>query len=332
VTTPTPTSTGSPVATPVAEATAYPAGSLYVANNSGIPTPVQGSTPPPIVFSISIFAPGANGNATPLGTIGGGATGLLSPRTPAVDAAGRIYVPNGAASITVYAPGASGNVAPVETIAGSNTGLRYPQAVALDSTGNIYVADDGAGEIFNFGPFKPGTQNTAPIGMIGGPEAQFGGGPLALTIFDGLIYTSTSSTNGSPTIIEAFPVGTSGTNVQPVSTLGSSDFDFLVGVAFDANHNAYVETSTSQTLDVFANVGGSVPSGNATPSESYAAGQSDGYGPALDSAGNIYVATDEPDAIEVFPPYVAGASGISATRTIAGSNTGLDRPDGVAIH
>jgi sugar lactone lactonase YvrE len=327
-----PISSPNPSATPTGTPTAYPTGSLYVTNDSGVPTPVQGSSPAPIVWSVSIFAPNANGNATPLGTIAGSNTGLTAPVAVAVDGAGRIYVADEAAAITVFAPGANGNATPIETISGSKTGLKNPQSIALDSSGNIYVADDGAQEILDFGPLTPGTQNIAPLAVIGGAGANFGTGPSCLTIFSGQIYTCTGSENGSPTQIESFPLGTSGMSAAPSSTLTSSDFDYLVGVAFDPSGNAYVETTTSQTLDVFNNTGGAAPTGNAPPAEMYASGQSDGYGPALDAAGNVYVADGEPNSVEVFPPFVSGESGAAAIRTIAGSNTGLDRPSGLAVH
>src|SRR5882762_87736 len=76
---------------------------LYVANE------VFGS-------SITVYAPGASGNATPVATIAGGNTGLSFPFGVALDGAGNIYVTNsassvgGSTSITVYAAGASGNV------------------------------------------------------------------------------------------------------------------------------------------------------------------------------------------------------------------------------
>src|SRR6266581_2308108 len=107
---------------------------LYVANE------VFGS-------SITVYAAGASGNATPTATIAGGNTGLDFPAGIALDGAGNIYVANSGGnitvdgSITVYAAGASGNATPTATIAGGNTGLSIPQGIALDGTGNIYVAN-----------------------------------------------------------------------------------------------------------------------------------------------------------------------------------------------
>src|SRR6266550_3612692 len=107
---------------------------LYVANYFG--------------NSITVYAAGASGNATPTATIAGGNTGLNFPQGIALDGAGNIYVTNiNSNSITVYAAGASGNAPPTATIAGDNTGLVNPAGITLDGAGNIYVGNDGGNSI-----------------------------------------------------------------------------------------------------------------------------------------------------------------------------------------
>jgi hypothetical protein len=86
--------------------------------------------------SVTVYAAGAKGNATPIATIKGANTLLDQPLGIALDAAGRIYVANSATTsaqyrITVYAAGATGDVAPVVTISGSNTGLSVPSHLAF---------------------------------------------------------------------------------------------------------------------------------------------------------------------------------------------------------
>src|SRR6267143_3182572 len=101
---------------------------LYVANYFG--------------NSITVYAAGASGNATPTATIAGGNTGWYNPAGIALDGAGNIYVANdGGSSITVHAAGASGNVTPMATIAGANTGLSFPYGIAVDGAGNIYATN-----------------------------------------------------------------------------------------------------------------------------------------------------------------------------------------------
>jgi sugar lactone lactonase YvrE len=99
------------------------AGQLYVANCGCLGGAVA---------SITRYAAGATGNATPTATIAGSNTRLTGPAGIAVDAAGRLYVTNFGSngisvdSITVYAASATGNATPTATIAGSNTGLSAP--------------------------------------------------------------------------------------------------------------------------------------------------------------------------------------------------------------
>src|SRR5438552_2375633 len=126
---------------------------LYVANE------VFGS-------SITVYAPGASGNATPTASIAGGNTGLSFPVGIALDGAGNIYVTDVSGnSVTVYAPGASGNTTPTATIAGGNTGLGRPAGIALDGAGNIYVANSG-GSITVYAAGASG--NATPMVTIAG--------------------------------------------------------------------------------------------------------------------------------------------------------------------
>lgn len=81
------------------------AGNIYVANLWGTG-----------LGSVTVYGPGAAGDARPLRMISGAATKLGSPTAVALDAYDTLYVANAAGSVTVYEPGAHGNVAPVRTI------------------------------------------------------------------------------------------------------------------------------------------------------------------------------------------------------------------------
>ena len=122
------------------------------------------------VDTVTVYAPGASGNAAPIRTITGSATGMDGAAFDAVDSSGTLYVTNGYAnSVTIYAPGANGNAAPLATIAGSNTNINRPQGIALDSGGNMYVANSGGTSIVVFAAGSNG--NVAPIRTIGGSNA-----------------------------------------------------------------------------------------------------------------------------------------------------------------
>jgi hypothetical protein len=81
---------------------------------------------------VSVFAPGSNGNVTPISIIAGTNTKLDSPLGIAANPSGEIVVANTFANrISVFAAAANGDVAPISTIAGPDTNLRNPNAVAL---------------------------------------------------------------------------------------------------------------------------------------------------------------------------------------------------------
>src|SRR5438093_3173997 len=150
---------GSPV-TYTATGTGRVTGKLYVANYVG--------------NSITVYAAGASGNATPTATIAGGNTGLNFPDGVALDGAGNIYVINDfGSSITVYAAAASGDATPAATIAGGNTGLSCPYGIAVDGAGNIYVSNANVfplGSITVYGAGASG--NVTPTATISGSNTR----------------------------------------------------------------------------------------------------------------------------------------------------------------
>jgi 6-phosphogluconolactonase (cycloisomerase 2 family) len=134
--------------------------------------------------AIFIYAPSANGNATPIGIIQGSQTGLSQPYGVALDASGNIYAANvGNTSVTVYAAGSTGNVAPTHTLAGTRTQLAGPHQLALDSSSNIYVAnsayDSGKGSLTVYAAGANG--NVAPIETIAGSKTKLDG-PIGIAL------------------------------------------------------------------------------------------------------------------------------------------------------
>lgn len=130
-------------------------GNIYVANfESGACGP-RGS--------VTVYAPGASGDAAPSFSIGGDKTGLDGPLGVAVDSSGKIYVANQQHSATVYAAGAHGNVAPIQKIDILDFS---PFGIGVDASGNIYVSGDNQVSVY-----APGaTGNATPIRVIGGDK------------------------------------------------------------------------------------------------------------------------------------------------------------------
>jgi hypothetical protein len=107
-------------------------GYMYVTNFEGGPLGAG---------SITIYAPGSNGDVAPSATITGSRTELNEPFFGiAVDSTRKIYVanvasPTGPTTITAYAPGSHGNVRPIYTITGNSTGLTHPLGLAIGPIG-----------------------------------------------------------------------------------------------------------------------------------------------------------------------------------------------------
>ena len=146
-------------------------GTLYVSNTGASSGTFDGS--------ITVYAPGAQGNAAPIRVISGQNTGLVDPVGLTLDSAGYLYVANGyfitdqtgnnvfTGEVLVFAPGANGDVAPVRTISGSKTLFSNPaKGVAVDSQGWIYVTDR---DILVFAPGANG--DIAPSQHIVNPNS-----------------------------------------------------------------------------------------------------------------------------------------------------------------
>src|SRR2546426_671829 len=254
------------------------AGRLYVTN--------------PGPNTVTVFAAGASGNATPATTIStispANQTGY--PTGIALDAAGNVYVTNNQyratgngiyPSVTVYAPGAGGTAAPTRTITGAHTGMNGPVGIARDAAGNLYGANAG----------------NSCCGLVN-----------SITV-----YGARARGDAAPT---ATIVG------------GNTGLDGPSAGAVDAAGHLYVANADGNSITVY----GSRATGNATPSATITGGSTGLYRPvgiALDVAGRIYVANSGDNSITV---YAAGASGNAAPLlTIAGATTGLNAPLGITF-
>jgi NHL repeat-containing protein len=120
--------------------------------------------------AVLVYAPGANGDATPIQKITGPSTQLLAHVTGvSLDSAFDIYVTSRSAHkhgrVTVYAPSATGDAAPLSMLAGPATTLDVVDKVELDPSDQIFVTNDSAVDVFAAGA----TGNAAPSAAIAGP-------------------------------------------------------------------------------------------------------------------------------------------------------------------
>jgi hypothetical protein len=308
--------------------------------------------------SVTVYPPLAAGtgilNEAPGAVIAGSKTLLDSSSGIALDSHGNIYVANESGGavvrhersdqgrVTVYAAGSSGNIAPIATISGASTGLSFPLSIALDSADNIYVANAGTANTSD--KVQSGSSITVyAAGSTGNasPIATIAGSNTGLYDLSGIAIDSSGNlyTEGCPGghcfSINVYPPGSNG-NVSPATTI-SEGLNFPVGIALDSSRNIYVLNTEGLTVP-----GGAIviyPAGSSGVASPIATIYSNftelsgAAGIALDSSGQIYVANSFVGSGGNISIYPAGsyATGVPPTSTIAGPDTQLSNPRGVAV-
>jgi hypothetical protein len=168
--------------------------------------------------SVTEFAKGANGNATPIATIAGNRTGLNLPSGIALDSAGNVFVTNQGGgpgrdgSVTEFAKGANGNATPIATIAGNKTGLDAPEDLTMDASGTLFVSNSDGGSVTEFA--KGANGNTAPTATIRGSATRLDGPAGVRLDSAGDLFVAMTFPN---TVLE-FAKGATG-NASPIATI-----------------------------------------------------------------------------------------------------------------
>lgn len=287
--------------------------------------------------SVTVYASGSTGNASPIRTITGSNTLLDDPIDIAVDNHGRTYVANygngstAIGTVTVYAAGATGNATPVQTISGSNSKIQGPDGIALDPlNGDIYVSNTDFGSSFSVDVYGAhATGNVRPKARIAGHNARLSF-PTGLTLDpSGNIFVP----NGNNKTITVYAAGSKG-DVAPIRIInGRHELD-PEKLALDSSENTYVSNFTLSTVVVY----GAGASGMPTPIRTIK-GSKTGlhfpWGVTLDGSSNIYVVnefggTSSYGSVTVYAPGTA--ENVSPINTISGSATALADPRGIAIH
>jgi hypothetical protein len=366
--TPAPTPTPVPTPTPIG-ATPTPSPqplytSLYVLNqgiNAG-----QGNA------TVSVYAIGANGNATPMRNVV--LNSNLTAGSVAVDAHGNLYVGYLEGEIDVYGPTENGSDSPLYSLIGDvNTSTQLePVAMTFDSSGDLVTIgtttiNGGNGTTAEALVFRAGASGNSvdPINAwnFGSPYISLSGqtgGYVSSLATDGGGYTyvagglANSPLSNAPGIYVA-PPGASGNAVHAsrivpdgtTTTIPTSVIDgTLAATALDGSGTIYEsqfnggEFVGGQILligqiNVFS-AGATGGTTNVAPVRSITGtpinlivGQGTPALPIAVSGSNIYVANGSTNTVFV---YSATSSGNAAPlQTIAGSNTQLDFPIGVAV-
>ncbi|MBV8374038.1 MAG: hypothetical protein JO302_00880 [Candidatus Eremiobacteraeota bacterium] len=171
--------------------------------------------------TVTEFAQGASGNATPIATIGTGS--LFAPECIALDSAGTLYVADDdVGGVLEFPAGSSGSAPPATTISGTNPNFDQPLCLAVDGSGALYVSDMTP-QIAKFA--LGATGNAVPVARITGSLTNLTGPVFALAVdAAGTIYAGTSTTPGA---IDEFSAGANG-NVSPAATIPTTDGVFAV--------------------------------------------------------------------------------------------------------
>jgi hypothetical protein len=165
-------------------------GQLYVLNSGGVPAN----------RTVTVYAPGATGNAAPVATIGGIEVDQGNLNAIAVDLLDQLYVSEDLPGvISVYPPGAAGSAVPVRRINGPSTRLGTVSGMDFDADNNLYVANGD--DVLVFGPAANG--DTAPTRVISGVHTGISEGFNLAVQPDGTIYVGdfdAGLTNGRITV------------------------------------------------------------------------------------------------------------------------------------
>ena len=319
------------------------------------PSPTTTAAPPPINKSalstalfvanggnyVTIYPLGSSGNVAPIASIDGGATGLSSPMSVALDPRGNIYVLND-----------QGKPSPFATITGPNTGLKSSKSVAVDSAGKIYTAslESSFGCDANISVFHAlSNGNVNPVATICGDDTHVSN-PFGVAVDSSRnIYTTSLGGGGlNSAAILVFAPGSNGDS-PPLRTITGPNTGLTspVAIALDSHSNIYVTSNDERgtrggvgTITIFA----ANADGDVKPLSTIN-GPTPRHVPhmipivrlgaiAVDPTGNIYVAAMSSDpaseeSILVYPPHASGNA--KPIATITGDDTAIFGAAGIAI-
>lgn len=205
--------------------------------------------------SLTEYAAGVHGAATPIVTIHGSSTDLDDPTGVAVDPSGDVFAANaGSSSITEYAVGAAGDAPPVTTIAGAKTALDQPASLSY-SNDELWVTDpsDNLVEAFSAGV----AGNVLPALTFGGAKTRLDH-PVAVSAgaFDISVWVVNAPAVGTPSLVE-FDTQRPG-NTAPDTRIAGSRTGLVQpdAVVAEGDDDVWVADRATNTLSSFDDFGG----------------------------------------------------------------------------
>lgn len=284
--------------------------------------------------TILAFTAGANGAVSPVSTL---QTDLYL-ESLATDASGQIYVSGYSATssfarIEVYAAGASGSATPTRSLTLSS--VNAPISMTVDASSNLYTVDS-AGLINVYSPTASGS--ATPTRQISGSSTAIGTLSGIAVDSSGAIYVSEVSPTGGSTVL-TFAAGASG-NIAPTRSFTLPGTSVVpLGIALDSSNNIYVTvdgTSTPYTSSIYEYAAGAGTGAAPTRTISGSATEMTTDGALrVDSAGNIYVAVQNPSgagyaySLMEFSSSASGNVSPKAAMTSTAWTNGISQ---IAIH
>ena len=292
--------------------------------------------------NITVFAPGANGNVSPVRVLSGPRLGSHRPAIMAVDQRGYLYVTSatlkgGDDTVRVFGPDAAGNAVPERVLAGPRSGIRASSGLAVDRRGRLYVGNnrrESPEQSAGITVYEPGASGDAiPVRQLfgGGHRYDNLGAPDRIALGRGdsvyvrtiaalAVYSPTARDMTEPAryVVRTTP-GPQYARISAPNLFVLDPHDSLYAVAGD-------------TIEVYP------PgySGSGDPVRRIAGPRTGLRGVkdmTMDRQGRLYVLLPGPRADSALVQvYHRGASGdVPPARTIAGARTRLSLPTNIAV-
>ena len=277
--------------------------------------------------SVTVYGRVASGDAAPLRILAGPLTGLVGPRSVAVDPVHDELVVTNATTgtLTVHARAAGGNLAPLRTLAGPATGLLGPESALVDPIHDEIVVANGFGQAIRVYA-RTASGDAAPVRTLSGAATGLSG-PFGVALDS--VHGELAVTNITSGSVSVFSRTASG-NAAPLRTLAGAATGLAGprGVAVDPVHDEiFVANIASGAVTVYARTAG----GNAAPLRTLAGpltGLNLPVGVAVDPIKDELLVVG-PGSVRVFPRTASGNVGPS--RVLTGGATGLVAPTFAAV-
>ncbi|HXW79948.1 MAG TPA: hypothetical protein VEJ84_10640, partial [Acidimicrobiales bacterium] len=270
--------------------------------------------------SVTLYRPGASGNAHPEAVI---TAGIGGPGSLAFDSSGNLWVANIVGTVTEYDKAELASASPAPTVTLSSAAFVTPGGLAFDASGDLWVADTGSGEVFEF--------TKAQLARSGAPEPVVTLSPNNCSPdFDpsGDLWEG----SGGDTLYELTKAQLTKSGSPAPRVITSSSLSSPCKPTFDRFGNLWAGNYDTTTVVEFtkaelAEPGSRAPKLVISSPGIYAPGDV-----AIDRAGDLWVPSAGRNSVIEFARAKLTKSGsLTPSLTITGPATGLNWPWAVAI-